>query len=146
MLYLKSVSGRFRGGDTELKMAATQSWGGVGQSGDNRGAPIVFGIVNGVLIRKEQVIVTTYPDLHFYVKNTAAQLEVIYKLGMRWAMQENPLPQGVIKSVDVAVPDSTSQWSDHSTATGAIIKASNLDCPQIIYHVPSWSQNFELQS
>ena len=102
MLYLKSVSGRFRGGVTELKMAATQSRGGVGQSGENCGAPIVFGIVNGVLIRKEQVIVTTYPDLHFYVKNTAAQLEVIYELGMRRAMQENPLPQGVIKSVDVA--------------------------------------------
>ena len=90
-------------------MVATQSRGGVDQSGENRRAPIVFGIVNGVLIRKEQVTVTTYADLHFYVKNMAAQLEVIYELGMRRAMQENTLPQGVIKSVDVVVPDSTNQ-------------------------------------
>ena len=70
----------------------------------------VFGVVNGVLVRKYPITVNAYPDLHDFVERLVELLERIYELAFRRGTEvERP---GILDSKGKpydAGPDTTSE-------------------------------------
>ena len=81
-----------------------------GNSSDQDGEEHVFGVINGILVRKYPMTVNTYPDLHNFVERLVDLLEQIYELAFRRGTEvERPsILDSKGKPYD-AGPDSTSK-------------------------------------
>ena len=70
----------------------------------------VFGVINGILVRKYPMTVNTYPDLHDFVERLVDLLERIYELAFRRGTEvERPGILDSKKKTYDAGPDSTSK-------------------------------------
>ena len=61
---------------------------GNNEEGESFGAaPVVFGLVNGVLIRKEHYTLDIYPELLDMAREIIRVLEIVYEQGIRKGME-----------------------------------------------------------